>query len=66
MSSGSFVFGRMIPWKRSTAPVMIASMSPRKYFDLMLFGRITTTLPPKSIVFSASTITLRDGSPLNS
>ena len=32
----------------------------------MLFGRIAITLPPKSIVFSASTSVLRLGSPLNS
>ena len=66
MSSGVSVFGRMMPWKLSGAPSMIACTSPRKYFDRMLFGRMAMTLLPKSIVFSASTSVLRLGSPLNS
>ena len=38
MSSGPEVFGRMMPWKRFGAPRTIASMSPRKNFEWMLFG----------------------------
>jgi hypothetical protein len=65
-SSGSFVLGRMTPWKRSGAPSMTASRSPRKKRERTLFGRMTTTLSPKSTVLSASTITSRDLGPLNS